>query len=683
MSFFYPGFLFALAALSVPILIHLFNFRKFKKVYFSNVRFLKDIEVQTSSSKNLKKLLVLIARCLAVTFLVLAFAKPFVPASKTQPVGGRQVVSVYIDNSFSMESVNKEGTLLDEARRRARQIAAAYSLNDKFQLLTNDFEGRHQRLLSYDDFLTAVEDVKLSAVTRTIPQVISRQQDIFSTEPASAKAAYLISDFQKNMVPAEAFLPDSTVSLRFVKLEANSLPNVSVDSIWFVSPIHKPGETEKLVVQLRNNSDKVAENIPVKLSINDVQKAVASLTVPPRDVKSDTLTFSGLPTGWQQGEIRITDYPVVFDDKFFFTFNVRQRMPVMVINNKTLSPFLEAVYRSDPFFTIVNSNEGNLNYTGLSAYPMIILNELPDVSQGLAEQLKKYVDNGGSLMVFPSLAADLGPLTVLLKTLGTDVPEGISEDEAKVVAINTRHELFNDVFEKVPKNIDLPVARQYVRYSSQSKTTRQDILSFAGGKSFFSRYRVGQGMVYLSAVPLEEEASNFARHSVFVPIMFQAALMSSRDSRLFYTLGRDPYVEIGKIAVAPNQVLKLKKNSFEVIPDVQQNSGSTRIYIADQLKEEGNYSLMKSDSLITKVGFNDNRTESDLTYLDEAALKNLFPGRVTLFTASKASIQNDIKEANQGVHLWKVCLILALFFLAAEVLLIRFYRTAAPQPYIS
>src|SRR5438128_4331517 len=105
MQFTYPEFLFALSALSIPIIIHLFNFRRFKKIAFTNVRFLKEIKQDTRSRSRLKHLLILLSRLLAVTFLVLAFAQPFIPANKNNIVGGTRNVGIYLDNSFSMDAV--------------------------------------------------------------------------------------------------------------------------------------------------------------------------------------------------------------------------------------------------------------------------------------------------------------------------------------------------------------------------------------------------------------------------------------------------------------------------------------------------------------------------------------------------------------------------------------------------
>src|SRR5450631_1628843 len=112
MNFTYPAFLFALSAIAIPIIIHLFNFRKFKTVYFSNVRFLKEVKEETQAKSKLKNLLVLIARILAIVFLVFAFAQPFIPSANKKVIVGDKTVSIFIDNSFSMDAVNKNGTLL-------------------------------------------------------------------------------------------------------------------------------------------------------------------------------------------------------------------------------------------------------------------------------------------------------------------------------------------------------------------------------------------------------------------------------------------------------------------------------------------------------------------------------------------------------------------------------------------
>lgn len=675
MSFLFPGFLFALIAAAIPVIVHLYNFRKFKRMYFSNVRFLKSVKQSSNASQKIRNRLVLAARILSIVFLVLAFARPYIPAAEQGTPGRPAVVSIYIDNSYSMEAVNREGTLLEEARRRAREIASAHSLNDRFQLLTNDFEGVHQRLYGYEEFLDAVDQVKVSRNSRTLAQVLARQNDIFSSEPNARKNSYLISDFQKNILSKDSLPADSPVSVRLVRLEANQLPNVSVDSVWFESPVHRPNQTERLIIRLRNHSGKEARQIPVRVTINGREKALGSLTVPAGQTRSDTLSFSGLSAGWQRGEISITDYPVTFDDRFFFSFRIHGSLPILSVNGRNPNPYLQAVYRSDPFFSLVNTPAGNVDYSGLGRYPMVILNEVENIPEGLGQQLTAYVRNGGSLIVFPAVTGDLNGLNRLLQALGTDVPERVDTSAAKVAAINLQHPVFRGVFEQVPRNLELPAVKRSIRYSMRSGAAKSSILDLPGRQTFFGEYLSGEGRVYLSAVGLNEEQSNLVTHSVFVPLMYQVAQLSLRDQQLFYTLGRDQLLETEKFTLNASQSLRLVSGKFEAIPDVRQTPTGTGVYVADQVRENGNYSLMLGDSLLAVFSFNDNRSESDLRYATDAELKGLFPGEnAGILESAEGSVKNAVQALNSGTHLWKLCIILALVFLAAEILLIRFYR---------
>jgi len=681
MRFLSPGFLFALLTIAIPIIIHLFNFRKFKKVYFSNVRFLKNIQIQTSSHRQLKDRMILLTRILGLSFLVFAFAQPYLPSTEQQNTSQQQAVSIYVDNSYSMEALNKEGTLLDEAKQRAKEISSAYSLNDKFQLLSNDFEGKYQRFLSYDEFQSAVDELTISSASRKLDQIIGRQKELFLKVPNAKKNIYLLSDFQKNILPAHTIESDSSLTKRLVRLNANPLPNISVDSVWFTSTIHKPGDTEHLVVRLRNNSDEEALNIPVKLLINKQHKALSSMTIEPRRTAMDTLSFSGLSSGWQEGKLEITDFPLVFDDQFYFTFNVRETLPILIINGTEQNEYLNSLYRSDPFFKVSNVVSGNVNYSGLAAYPLIILNELSSISDGLAEQLNSYIRGGGNLMVFPELGTDQSTLKKFLQLAGTDLPIEVMNTESMVSVINLKHPVFKGVFDKIPQKMDLPVVKKYLRYSTLSSTNRHNLLELPGRMVFFSEFLVGTGKIYLSAVPLNAETSNFARHSVFVPIMYQTALLSLQDQHLFYQLNVDQQIELPKIFLNSNQVLKLKKEKFEVIPDLRQNENLSQLYLADQVKESGNYQLVKNDSLITVLAFNDVGTESDMSYASDAQIREVFSNqKIDMLNTDSGHLKNTIKSIERGTPLWKVCLILSLVFFAAEVFLIRFYKETLIKP---
>jgi len=673
MNFLYPGFLFALISVAIPVIIHLFNFRKFKKVYFSNVQLLKEVEQQNSSKEKLKNLLILLSRILAVIFLVLAFAQPYIPANNQKTTASNNVVSIYIDNSYSMEAINKDGNLLDEAKRRAKELVRGFGMNDRFQLLTNNFEGKYQRLLNEEAFLKALDDVKISAVNRNLQQILNRQGNVLTG--SANKYSFLISDFQKNISTTNKLDTKADIQYSFLKLNANTLPNVAIDSVWALSPNHQPGANERLVVQLKNYSEEEAQNIPLKLSINNQQKGLSAVTIPAGKTVKDTMNFSGLNAGWQKGLISIKDFPVTFDDTLSFSFKVDESFPVLSINGSNTGNYIKALFAADRYYKLTENAESNVNYSNFASYGLIVLNGLKNPSTGLAQQLKTYLNAGGTVVLFPDLNANIQTYNSFLSGLSLPAIQGLNTTPSKVDQIDLQNPIFKTVFEEIPKNLDLPTVSRYYSFVEKNTTNKEDIMLLPGRKPFFSKYGVGNGQVYLSASGLNTSDGNLARHPVFVPLIYRLALSGGNETPLYYTLGNDNALAGKKITLGKNQSLKITADSFEAIPEIRQADGKTLIYIADQIKNAGFYNLKLADSLLAVYSFNNGRTESDMHYLDKIALNQLADkGNLKIFDTDKDAVKLIAGTNKIGQTLWKLCLILSLIFIAAEILLIRFFN---------
>ncbi|MBC6109920.1 BatA domain-containing protein [Pedobacter fastidiosus] len=673
MNFLYPGFLFALLSVAIPVIIHLFNFRKFKKVHFSNVQLLKEVEQQNSSREKLKNLLILLSRILAIIFLVLAFAQPYIPQNNQKNSGLNNSVSIYIDNSYSMEAVNKDGNLLDEAKRRAKELIKGFGLNDRFQLLTNDFEGKHQRLLNEEEFLKALDDVKISSVSRNLQQILNRQGNVLTG--SENKYSFVISDFQKNISTNHKLETKPEIQYSFLKLNATTLPNVAVDSVWALSPNHQPGANEKIVVQLKNYSDEEAVNIPLKLNINNQQKGLSSVSIPAGKIKRDTLSFSGLKSGWQKGIITIKDFPVTFDDSLSFSFKVDENLPVLSINGATAGNYIKSLFGVDPYYKLTENAETNVNYSGFSNFGLIVLNGLKNPSTGLAQQLKTYLNTGGSVVIFPDLDADIQNYNSFLSNLSLPNIQALNTIATKVDKIDLENPIFKTVFEQVPKNLDLPTVNRYFSFAENNKSNKENIMELPGGKLFVAKYGIGSGQIYLSATGLNANDGNFARHPVFVPLMYRLALNGGQEQKLYSSLGNDNALTSKQISLGKNQTLKLTSKNFEAIPEVRQAGGKTIIYTADQIKTAGFYNLELADSLLAVYSFNNSRTESDLHYLSKTELDHLAEkSNLKIFDTDKDAVKLIAGGNKIGQTLWKLCLILSLIFIAIEILLIRFFN---------
>ncbi|MFM8832989.1 MAG: vWA domain-containing protein, partial [Cytophagales bacterium] len=158
MIFQYPAFLWALLVLAIPIVIHLFNFRKTIRIYFSNTRFLRQIDQETTQQRKVKQYLVLAARLLFLLFLVLAFAQPFLPAS--EDVTATNQVTIYLDNSLSMSSpIDGKLRAIDDAVERAQQLLNSFPPDTRYQIITNDFAAFGNSLktkVEVEDFLAQI-----------------------------------------------------------------------------------------------------------------------------------------------------------------------------------------------------------------------------------------------------------------------------------------------------------------------------------------------------------------------------------------------------------------------------------------------------------------------------------------------------------------------------------------------
>jgi len=698
MSFLYPTFLFALLAIAIPIIIHLFNFRKFETIYFSNVTFLKDLKQETQSKSKLKHLLVLASRILAIIFLVLAFAQPFIPSENKTPTENA-VVSVFIDNSFSMEAINKNGTLLDEAKKRANEIAAYYKPSTRFQLLTNDFEGRHQRLVNKADFIKLIDEVKISSSTKKVAEIIVRQTEALEqvSNVKNNKTSYIISDFQKTNSNIAQIKNDSSISVFFVPVTTTAPNNVYIDSCWLESPVHRFNQLEKLHVRIKNRSDKSLENNPIKLFINDVQKTPAGFSV---DKESETeivfsfVTIEGpqlsISKGFkntllQQCRIELNDYPVSFDDKFYFSYEVTKNLPVLCINNDDKlkhTDYLSKLFGTDSIFILTEVAENKLDYSAFSNYKLIILNELKSISSGLSQELKKHMDNGGSILVFPNSQIDIGSYKDFLSASNAGYFQVFDSTASKVTKINLEHIIYKDVFDKKSRsvtNLDLPVVNKHYVISKTTKNTGDYLLKLQNGDVFFNQYNVGKGKIYLSAAPLNFDFSNFAKHALFVPTIYKIALNSQNPSPLFYTIGNDEAIEYS--GVKNNESIfhiKSVKNDLDFIPEQKIINSKIELLEHNQIKNAGNYNLVANNDVVTGFSFNYNRNESDLKCYTADELNELIESNgtnaVKLLESGTKSLDQTLSETHQAKKLWKICIILALLFLALEVALLRFMK---------
>jgi hypothetical protein len=672
MQFLFPGFLWALLALVIPIIIHLFYFRRFKTVYFTNVKFLKEIKEETSSRNKLKNLLILLMRCLAITCLVFAFAQPFLPG-KEKITAGSRAVGVFIDNSFSMQAVRDDIPLIDIAKDRATQIVSAYEDETKFQVLTNDLEGRHLRNVGKEEALSLIEEIRISPSVRSISSIVNRQQQILKEEN---NISYLISDFQKSVFDLEAD-QDSNFVINLLPVQSYKESNVSIDSAWFYSPIPVFGKINLLLVKLSNHSNETAEKVRVSLSKDGEEKPFGLLNIPAGGTAIDTIAINITRPGLHQAEIRISDYPVQFDDKLFISFEVPEKLQVLEISTETqANRFLSAALRGIPNTILENQQPDRLDYQRFSEFDMIIISKARDISSGWSAELKNYLENGGKLLFFPDANTELSSVNNFLGSAASTSFNSFEKTEREVGKINTEEFIFSEVFDQIPRNISLPTSSGNFPIRSIQGAGAEKLMEYRDGSSFLNKYRVGDGLLYLCAAPLDSEFSNFpASGEIFVPFLFRAVISGAKVEPLFYTIGNDNLIEIKNIGITGDKSFKIKGKT-EFIPG-QINMGRKIILdMKDQISQAGYYDIMLDNEIIKNIAFNFNRMESDMAVYSSSELASKFNNtRISVIKSEdQANISRYISNKDKGTMLWKWFLLATLLFLLIETLLVRILK---------
>ena len=657
MSFAFPLFLWALAALLIPIIIHLFNFRRTTRIFFSNTRFLRQVKQETTQKRKLRQYLVLASRLLFILFLVLAFAQPFLPATE-QITPGREV-TLYIDNSYSMISMVGEKTrALDAGLNFARDVISLFPPDTRYKLLTNDFAPYSNTYKTKTEISDLLTQVRLSPVGRTFREVNDRMA-------SSQNELFWISDFQKSTLGDLSLSKlDSMQSMHLVPILLDRASNVLIDSVYLEDPFVVGGQPNTLHAKIRNVGPKARDGLIIKLTINGIQSGAASVDLQPDATASVEFDLVRGLSGLNRAELSFTDFPVNFDNTFFLTLNFSEKIRVVEVGAR--SGFTEKVFGNAALFSYSAFEPSNVDFDVVMQSDLVILNALDNPNGSIIRAVNEYQKGPGTVLIIPSAKSDVNSFRGLLS--GLTVTKKVTEAFVELEKPDFLNPFFENVFEERTSSMAMPRAKSVIGWGAD----RSALLSFKDGSPFLSRL----GNTFIMAAPLENGYTDFQNHALFVPVMYRMAASGHRVSQKPYYLlsesiatlqldslgGEVPVTLTGKQEVVPSQ----RRSGDRVIMEIPKFSVDPGFYIA----------RVRSDT-IGLIAFDLDKHESLLAQWTGEEVKAMLGGgsNISVFQqAAEGTFSNEIKERYLGRQLWKYALISALLFLLAEVLLIRFLK---------
>jgi hypothetical protein len=680
MRFLFPEFLFALLVLSIPIIIHLFNFRRFKTIYYSNVALLKLLKIESKRKTQLKQLFILLARILTFTSLVFAFSRPYLPSINPKLQFGNQHVAIFIDNSFSMKNMDENGQILEQTKMKAIEIADSYPIGTKFLFSIADFLPQHRFILTKDQLIQQISETKESPLSPEFNEVYQQMRAIFEENQCKTnKVLYFLSDFQKGKSNFNAVDTDSSIQTYLVPFRSEKINNLSIDSCWFEIPGHKIGGEEKLYVKIINYSQQSYEKIPIRLSINDSLKAIQTISIGGKQEAILELNYTNNSDGLQLCKLEIDDYPIIYDNTYYFNYLVKNKLKVLGIFNpeKNGSKYLKALFTDDLLIEYDETPETNVTLSSLKNYQSIFLLNNNKISSGLSLELKNFISTGGSLVIFPNLAKNTEEYNSLLNTLGCNTIESFDTASISIATVNYSHAIYEGVFSKPDKDVDLPRINGFANIKKEYNNSGISLLKFRNGNDALQVYRLENGTVYLFAFTADDSNLDFIRHILFVPTIYNIVAKSDGVQKYAYQIGRNESVMIKQSAYSSDLSLLNYQTKNEVLISVRRvNKGFDQVIFSEPLTTSGHYLINNEQINLMGLSYNYSRKESSAEFFSNDEINNQIKENqhIQLIESSSQEFSEIMQDINTGRQLWKLFIILALMFVFIEIGIIRFWK---------
>ena len=694
MSFLNPAALLALAAVAVPLFLHLFNLRRPRTVEFSSLDFVKELQKSAVQRVRIKQWLLLALRMLAIACLVLAFAQP----TLTSDLGGMggsvpTTHAIVVDNSLSMTADGEGGSYFDQAKRKVEGVLGTVEGNDEVLLwpTIRDGASRPKPVSNVGIAREGLADLEPRAGANSLAQAIVNAADAAAESTAPQTVVYVASDLQASTLgdSVATKLPEG-VSVQLLPVETRAQSNVGIKDVTVTSRIAEVDQPVQLEATLVNHGTETLTDYVASVYLSGNRVAQATATLEPGLETTVSFTVTPQERGWLGGAVVTEDDDFPADDRHHFTLHVpEERRVLMVRGEGQRTRYVDLALSSEMIadriaLQTTAIEENALASAELGQYDTVLLVGPRSLSSGEVDALRRYVDRGGGLLFFPSAQARPEDYNALFDVLNAGSFRGFSgslsadRTVASFGRVDLAHPLFEGVFSQERRRDDASVEQPDLRYVMNfrpSGRVGQTLIELSNGFPFLHEVSHGSGRLLLMAVAPTRDWSDLPVRGLFVPLLYRSVYyLSASTSVAGEQLVAGRPTELRVTGVSPNASLRLQgPDGIEVTPEQRNLFGATLLNIGATLTEPGLYDVRADTTRVRRIAVNVDPAESDLTAaaLDQAAstLQEATGTPVrTVAAAEDEEIAEALRTQRAGTEIWNLFLLLALLFLAAEML---------------
>ena len=642
MQFKNPEILYFLFLLILPILVHLFQLRRFKKQEFTNVKLLKELEVQTRKSATIKKWLLLVTRLLLLTALIFAFAQPFFKAKDFDKKNNELIL--VIDNSFSMQAKGKSGELL---KRTIQEVLENTPEDQQLSVLTNDENFYDTNIRNIQKEL---QNLNYSSTPFNPAAIITR---IEAKKPGIPKDILFISDAVGLKEELKTNLSE-TSSLYYQMVEAKESNNIAIENVQISQVLDQFYE---LKISIKSYGD-FQNDVPISM-YNDkklVGKALISKEKPQKEI------LFTIPKTDFHGYVSIQDSSLEYDNSFYFSISKPQKSNVIAVGNSTKNNFLSRIYTAEEFnFTSTELN--TLNYNAIDNADAIILNELPTIPNALSVTLKNYYSKGGTIIFIPDVTSSLENYNLFLRNFSTNSLSEKTIKEKQITQISFNHPIYTNVFDKKVSNFQFPKTNA----SFTINGSNLPVLQYEDKSVFLGNITNKLGNLFFFSTSINKENSNFQNSPLIVPTFYNMGQNNNKSGLNAFIIGNNNYTIINE-TIAKDNVLSVTNAENSFIPMQQILNNKIKLTFGNYPEKSGNYEVLKNKESLKNISFNYPRNESDLSQINT----DYFDACTEVNTVS--TFYTDIHSSRTSNEVWKYFIFTTLLLLLVELLIQKFVK---------
>ena len=683
MGFLNSSFLFALAAVSVPLILHFLSRRRITTIEFSSLRFLEQMQKSRMKWLKIKEIILLVLRMAVIALIVMAFARPtlrgFVGSSKAS-----SSVATLIDRSASMETQGETGGLFDEARRTAARLVGGLEAGDMIALIdypSDGAVGSLDPLNPGDRLLKRISGLEPGYGSGGPGQALKSALEFLNKSPDLNREIYIVTDGQENGwddLPPEVMDRGNWegINLSRIRINPSGPANVGITDIFLPPQMLVPGENFEIEAELINYGTGALENALVGLVVDNERKAQSTVSLRPGQPTRVSFKFKIDAPGKHGGFIEIDYDRYDVDNKRYFTLDMPERISLLTVGQTESSLRFLSLALNRPEagqISFKGIGAGDLLREDLEKYDVVLLYDLKKLDPAREASITGFVDNGGGLFV--SLGKSIDP--VYWKTF------------LKNAANISAGDMTGSIGEYIVwDNFDYehPIFSVYAGTADRSKPSIPDIhifnyLNLQGGKiigssssgvNLLAESKIKPILIYSSGLDLA--TGDLPAHSFFLPVLVRSMeYLGSRGAGVGQDgiIGELFTVRIGEVT----EGIKLISPANDII-DINPTEGEGGAIIKFTVNgSPGIYKLATDSRTISLIAFNvDPKESSDETITTDRISELLGVKANDLKPGS--DIAASVRDARFGKELWKEFLLAALILLIIESIL---GRTSPPK----